>query len=332
MTTATPGVRYLGFRAWIASRYAEARQPDDSEEFHRYAESVETAIALGNVLVDRSATNVVGSTKAAELVDSGVDPIALEGLVGRLATDAYAGPSDQLFATKTTESGVPALIEQRGVPLAKAVGRSLESCELGRLLAAGTPIASATRRMLAEFGELASVRTLPPAERELIAEILVPEKPEASELARVSTYAILLNLAARLGRVPNEKDLFRAAIAKDALVPVECRPELDGWLRYSVRDMIAATHEAVLGAVVEATERLSDESGRAVSSRDVIASLLGSTDEIDDALRRIKILSTGESSSRMNLRSVRDRILEKTSANLRRDGDLARWGGGGSTK
>jgi hypothetical protein len=328
VTTATPGVRYLAFRAWIAGRYAETRQPDDSEEFHRYAQSVESAIALGNVLVDRSATHVVGSTKAAELVDAGEDPITLGELVGRLATDAYAGPSDQLFATETTDSGVPALIDQRGVPLAMAVGRSLESCELGKLLAAGTPLASATRRMLAEFGELASIRRLPTAERDLLAELLVPEKPKATELARVSTYAILLGLAERHGKLPDEKDLFRAAIARDAQVPVECHPELDGWLRYSVRDMIAATHEAVLGAVVDATERLSDEAGRAVHSRDVIASLVGRAGEIDDALRRLGIAAAGESLSGASMRTIRDRILENTSRDIRFDGDLARWESG----
>src|SRR5919206_1432456 len=71
VTTITPLVRYLSFRAWIINAYVQARMPDQWKAFREFASRVEAAIALGNMLVNPKAVNVIGADEARTLVNSG---------------------------------------------------------------------------------------------------------------------------------------------------------------------------------------------------------------------------------------------------------------------
>lgn len=165
------------------------------------------------MLVDRSTTGAIGSTKALAFVDSDAESFPLGPLVDQIATNIYGGHSDQLLVTFFGDSGAPALSKERGVPLAEAVAASIERSELGRRLAVGGALQTATREQLAELGQMISPREIPPAERELLASLLIPAHPRAAELPRVATYAILLSLSKRHGEDTDETHLFRASVA-----------------------------------------------------------------------------------------------------------------------
>ena len=69
VTTVSPMVRYLGLRAWILRRYAEARLPDSYDSLQDFAGRVEAAVALGNLAIDRSTTGLVGASDANKLLN-----------------------------------------------------------------------------------------------------------------------------------------------------------------------------------------------------------------------------------------------------------------------
>ena len=52
VTTITPSVRYLSFRAWITHVYIQQGMPDELRAFRDFASRVEAALGLGNLLVD----------------------------------------------------------------------------------------------------------------------------------------------------------------------------------------------------------------------------------------------------------------------------------------
>ena len=66
VTTISPTIRYVSLRAWIARRYALARLPDSWKSFREFAARIEAAVALGNLLVDRTTSGLVGLDGAAQ--------------------------------------------------------------------------------------------------------------------------------------------------------------------------------------------------------------------------------------------------------------------------
>jgi hypothetical protein len=89
--------------------------------------------------------------------------------------------------------------------------------------------------------------------------------------------------------------------------------------------MIAAAHESVFREVVRAAKRLGGEARDAVPSGDVIADLVGRTDEHADALRAVGLGDGDKSVLDTSFRAMRDRVWAMTSDRRRVDGDLARW-------
>jgi hypothetical protein len=71
ITTITPRLRYLTFRAWIISRYWHGRQPDRWKTFIEFAARQEAALALGLAANDYRGTTIVGISEARKLVDGG---------------------------------------------------------------------------------------------------------------------------------------------------------------------------------------------------------------------------------------------------------------------
>jgi hypothetical protein len=53
VTTVTPSVRYIAFRAWLIQRYGQSGQPDSWQNFTDFSARLECALVLGNLLEDR---------------------------------------------------------------------------------------------------------------------------------------------------------------------------------------------------------------------------------------------------------------------------------------
>jgi hypothetical protein len=118
ITTITPSVRYVSFYSWIVLSYLNARQRDNWGAFRSFAEPVETAIAIGNMLRNRQVTGVVGARGATRIVDEKTDPAPLTALVEQLAVNNYFNPCQQLKFLLVPTLQVPGLSTERGRPLA----------------------------------------------------------------------------------------------------------------------------------------------------------------------------------------------------------------------
>jgi hypothetical protein len=127
--------------------------------------------------------------------------------------------------------------------------------------------------------------------------------------------------------MPNEKDLFAAAVSPEGALPEELHTVLDGWVKYCVRDLVAAAHEAVLRAVLEVLEDLRPESGASVSAGEVIRDLVSRVDEHGEALSELGILAPGESPLDLSFKQVFERVERLTSDGLSEHHGLRGWQG-----
>ena len=327
VTSVTPSVRYLSFLSWIAHSYASARRPDRAEDYRSFAASAETAIVLGNLLLDRGTPGLIGSDEGGELVDGNRDPLPLEPLVRQLAVRIYANPATQLGLVFPRESGVPGLTQERGLPLALAMADRAASCRLGGLLARGETIESARREDLIELGRLVAVRAIPDAERALLLAAILPPDPRDQDLPRIGSLALLLALASRHRRVPEESDLFEEARAPKRRLPPELHAALDGWLRYSVRDLLAAAGEAAFGKVLRSLEE-SGGTEHAVEAARVVEARVVAEEKQLRPLRELGLVCSGETLARLRFETFHQRIVGLARTPRAVSGGLARWTGG----
>jgi hypothetical protein len=86
ITSVTPRLAYLGYRAWITKRSYEARQPDAWKAFKEFAARQEAALAIGLTSLDSSGNGVIGLLGAQRVAHSRAH---LEPLAQQLATDLY---------------------------------------------------------------------------------------------------------------------------------------------------------------------------------------------------------------------------------------------------
>ena len=122
----TPSVRYLAFRAWLIHRYGQSGGADSWQKFTDFAARVESALVLGNLLENSSIGGLIGSDQALERLALGNAQVQIASLVKSPASKIYTGPSDQLGISKSRDNAVPALVMERGLPLAKAVDQRLK--------------------------------------------------------------------------------------------------------------------------------------------------------------------------------------------------------------
>lgn len=325
VTTITPSIRYLSFRSWIILSYVEARLPNDWAAFSEYASRVEAAIALGNLLNQPGMTGLLGSNEAGTLIAGGEDPIQLKELVQQLGINVYAGPSEQL-GLSFSEKDIPGLTSERGLPIARFLQRHVAGSDLGNIFSSGKLLDSADRSTLREFGQVTSIQAIPEEERWMLIDLLMPRAPQSpQETARLSTYTTLLALAEDRGRFPKEQDLFDTASALQRQTPIELEEVIDGWLRYIVRNLIAVTHEAVLGAVLRELEAMSANMGASVPGSEVIRMLVSRISEHESALRILQLLEPGESPIDIKFREIERRVVQLTSQELSEERGLRRW-------
>ena len=96
VTTISPTVRYLSIRAWVIRTFELSGLPASYKTLEDYAASIESAVVLGNLLVNPQMSGLVGPDKAHPLVESDADPLPLDRLVSQLAFNTYTGPSEAL--------------------------------------------------------------------------------------------------------------------------------------------------------------------------------------------------------------------------------------------
>jgi len=324
VTTVTPSVRYLGFRAWLIYRYGESHLPDSWQKFTDYSAYVECALVLGNLIQERSINGLIGADEAIIRLFANAPRIGISPLVKTPATTIYAGPCDQLGISWSREDKVPGIYAERGKPLALALDHTLSKIPLVEQLFAKPP-KEVGRDELRELGAVARIDQIPDAEREALIAAVLPTAPLAKERARVGTYAALLTLAKAKGAPPTENDLFSAACSQKRFGEPVLDHAADGWLTYCVRDAIAVSQEAILAAVMgEITH--DPENGRlGVESSQIVAELLARIDEHDVPLRGLNLLGTGESVSDLTFRELYARVEKQLAFGRSQERGIARW-------
>ena len=327
ITTITPSVRYVSFYSWIVLSYLSARRPDNWQSFREFAEQVETAIALGNILWDSQVVGLVGFRGASRLVNEEIDPAPLQILVEQSAANIYLNPSQQLKFTLPATIQVPGLSTQRGKPLAEFVSNAFSKTRLGALFSQAQLLPEATRDELREFGEAAHLTKMSDEEADLlIAGILPTETRTDQETRRVGTYACVLGLADLHSRLPSENDFFEDVQRVKRELPEQLHSHLNGWLRYSVRDVLAVAHEYLLQELIQTLAALSP--GRSViPSNEVLTTLIGNIGEHSAALQSYGLLNQGENPYDLEFADLYDRIDTITSRDRIVEEGMTRWNG-----
>lgn len=77
VTTVTPSVRYLAFRAWLIHRYGQSGQPDRRQDFTDFASRIESALVLGNLTQDRSIGGLIGTDQALARMDANMPQVGI---------------------------------------------------------------------------------------------------------------------------------------------------------------------------------------------------------------------------------------------------------------
>lgn len=325
ITTVTPQVRYLAFRAWLIHRYGQTGLPDSLEHFTEFALRVESALVLGNLLQDRGIRGLIGADKAVLRLDAGAPELSIAPLVQSPASTIYAGASDELGITRKRDPAVPALVLERGMPLAKLVDRRFSTVPLVERLTADAALDDISREDLLELGSLARIDQIPDDERDAILAAVVPTAPRTQERPRVATYMALLTLADTLGARPSEQHVFDAACSKRRFGEPALDQAADGWLTYCVRDVIAVTQEAVLSQVMTELTASPDRGLSGMASSAVVTSLMERVEEHSDALRELGLLSAAESVSSISFRQLQQRIEAHIAPGIAHRDGIARW-------
>jgi hypothetical protein len=273
-------------------------------------------------------TGLIGSDEALVRLNTSTDSLALEALVKTPASDVYAGASYQLMVSWSREDGMPGLGENRGLPLALAVDEVTSESSLVGSLFKKASLEEADADDLKEFGAAMRIDQIPASEREALVAAIVPQKPKPKELSRIATYAALLQLSKEKGSLATESDLFNAACSHKRFGDSLLDQAADGWLTYCVRDLIAVSQEAVLGAVLSELNLGTDESRLGVEGRAIISELLSRTEEHDAPMRDFGLLNSGESVKDISFRTLFARIEGRLAPGMTVTHGIKRWDAG----
>lgn len=325
VTTVSPSIRYIGFRAWLIHRYAESRRPDSWREFTNFAGYVESALVLGNLSRRRTIYGLIGADEGVVRLDASSARVELSALVKTPASTVYAGPSDQLGVSWARDEKLPGLSGERGKPLALVMEETLGKAPLvGRLLSSHPP-GKAGRDELDELGEIARIDRIPGVERDALLAAVIPEKPRTREHARIGTYAALLLLAKQNSAIPAETDLFRAACSLKRFGEPLLDPIADGWLAYCVRDAIAVSHEATLAAVIGELMPAAESGESGMDRAEVVQELMTRAEEHNAPMRSLKLLGADESVFDFSFRQFYKRVETRLRRGLKQELGIARW-------
>jgi hypothetical protein len=325
VTTVSPSVRYIGFRAWLIYRYGESQRPDSWREFTDFSAYAESALVLGNLLQNRSIYGLIGADEGLVRVEAQTPQITISPLVKTPATTVYAGPSEQLGISWSRDEKVPGISAERGKPLALALDGTIGKIPLIEQIFGGTPPGEASRDALMELGAAARIDRIPDVERERLIAAVLPETPLVRERNRIATYAALLTLAKQKGVLPTEQDIFTAACSLNRFGEHVLDHAADGWLSYCVRDAIAVSQEAVLAAVINEITHDSADGKSGVESSRIVTELMARVEEHDAPLRDLKLVGASESISDLTFRQLFTRVHAQLTPGRHQERGISRW-------
>lgn len=310
VTTVTPAIRYLSLRAWIVHSYIRCGGEDSWKSLIRFAKRVEASIAYGNLLTMDPPNGILGLHEARDALNRGGDMLPLKDLIKGSGLATYGNPSNQLGISFTQEE-VPGLTLERGEPLAELVHECVRESALGEQISRGDAPDRATREDLTHLGERVHLARITPDEREALIRVLVPVEPTEAELPRVATYALLLDIAERIGHPPATDDLLLDAINGRPDSPSRLASVIDGWLSYAARDLLAIVHEGALEVLIASLATASRHGEELVHPNRAIEVALAHAHKHSTVLVDLGILRAGEDLVNVSAAEVRERLLSR---------------------
>lgn len=281
VTTITPLVRYLGFRAWLIFRYLKLGGLNDWQAFSAFAAKAEAAVAFASRLAGDSTRGVIGYDVAAPILAQMQGELTLKRLTKILAVSVYAGSSEALGLGEGSGE-VPSLTRERGLPLAESFDTSAGQDDVLQTISLEGAEQDFERERLARFGRRFSMAAPSAEERQWLLGAILPFPPRRTELPRIASYCLLLHLCRAAGREVKESEVL-AAVSGDDLdsVPEELHFICDGWTRFTTRDILVLAHEAAVWNALQQLLQVA-QAERRQSAREVIAGLIAA--DLDSAL------------------------------------------------
>lgn len=328
-TTVTPKVRYLSVLCWITQRYANPKFVNRWSEFRQFAAAHEAALVMANVIRDRGTLRLVGVDEAVARLDSTRKVLSLEPLAQQIALNIYASSSQQLGLAFESDTGVFGLFEQRGLRLAKAFDKVIGKTNYAMRSRAKGYMERVRRQDLEQLADHFSIDALPSSESAILVDALLPVRPlDAAERDRLATLATLLWLSSEFGEKTTEDALFDAAHEPPKNIPSVLRQTLNGWLIYVVRDGLAVAHEAVFDTTMREVDAAVASHGAPAPASEIVSAILNSTDDHDEQLRTLKLISKSESIRDLSFQEISIRVQNKCSRVPSFEGGIRRWSGG----
>ncbi len=324
VTTISPMIRYISLRAWVTHVYGQHGLPDNNRGFLDFAMRVESAVVLGNLLCDPQTPKLVGSDEAKKIIAEGNNRFYLRPLVKQPAANAYLGPSLQIKVAFARKEGIAGLTEERGLPLALAADEVLSATTLGKKFKKNATLEHATRTELKELGAAFVISLPSDKEREVLLTAVLPSTPlNESEVNRMLSYGILLEIAERFGDVKQFDILDQAIDPNSPLLPEYTRC-LDGWACYLVRDMLAVVHESAFEAVLNALYQVGGTE-QAIHGLGLVRDMVNEDDDLKAALKKLHLLPQGGKPLDAPLAELL-RLVDARTGPIR-NGRIPRWEG-----
>ena len=309
-------------------RYSQARLPNGWAQFFRFAEAQEAVIVFANRMQSKTILNLIGVTKADELLRDEGQRLPLRRLAQNIAYNIYVTTSRQLHLTHDEGSVIGGLTEGRGLKLAEAFDSQVANSAYDRALRRNSRLANTSRRALKEIADNLFLDKLPRVERDILIDAVLPKQPfDTRERNRLRHYALLLWLTQKGGEPVAEEDVFEAAMSLPRGLPECLHRVVNDWLEYLIRDVLAVTHESALEAVMRQIDIAAAERGAAPLASDIVAALLDETEEHEFVLQELKLLKSGESLAQLSFRKLRERVRAASAEGATTERGLRRWRG-----
>lgn len=265
ITTISPNLRYFTFFAWMIWFYDSTSLPKKIADFRDFVARLESAVVIGNMLVNRNFSGLGGVDKAGKIVDEDKPTIKLVKLLKNLQMNAYLGPALQLQLVSREDGPIPKLVVEMGESLAHYFHEQVKDSTFIKQLQKNPLLDETTRTDLLEFGNAAKMDFVSETESNLLSEmILKPIPPNGYNTngakRRAMNIRMVMDVCESMGEIPWADNVLMSvsntesgSIVQDTDVYHLVR---EGWLAFSIRDMLVFYHEYCLQLVGETVGRM----------------------------------------------------------------------------
>jgi hypothetical protein len=322
ITTITPRLRYLAFRAWVIWRYWHGRQPDRWKTFIEFAARQEAALALGLAANDYRGTTIVGISEARKLIEGGKSRLPITRLTAQTATGIYATSSDSLALSDWTDFGTPKL-STTGNDLAELIEKSVATTKYARRIARNQNTDEGTASELIEFSEAFDPDTFAAKEQNILIDAMFARTADQpASFARRATYGLLLDLSKSKPDL-DSSGFFSSVADRTSRFNARFNDISDAWAQYCLRDLLAAAYESALWSAIEALRNRRLKKETSSDPNDVLADAVNQPE--NDQL--LKMLGFGLS-SKMTVKELRSALKSKCAHDVAERSGLRRWSRG----